>query len=214
MIRLGTFIFSGPAGPIEGLYKPGSRRPARAAVLSHPHPSFGGTMHNKVVFRAAKAFERLGYPSLRYNFRGVGRSAGSFAGGIGEADDVRAALEWMASEHPGVPLLHCGFSFGNTVGTPVAAADPRVGRLVCLGTATASFPFERLADVPLPKLFVQGAHDEHGPLDELRAGLTLVSRPWELVVVEDADHFFADHLEDLEAAIVDHLSSPSTDAPV
>lgn len=214
MIQPGTFTFAGPAGPIEGLHKPGSERPARAAVLSHPHPSFGGTMHNKVVFRAAKAFETLGYPSLRYNFRGVGRSAGSFAGGIGEAEDVRAALDWMAHEHPGVPLLHCGFSFGNSVGTPVAATDPRVDRLVCLGTATASFPFERLADVTLPKLFVQGAHDEHGPLDELRAGLARVARPWELVVVENADHFFADHLEDLEAAIVAHLSAPSEDPPV
>jgi hypothetical protein len=214
MTELGTFTFAGPAGPIEGLYKPGSERPGRAVVLSHPHPSFGGTMHNKVVFRAAKAFERLGYPSLRYNFRGVGRSAGSFADGVGEADDVRAALEWMAREHPGVLLLHCGFSFGNTVGTPVAAADPRVERLVCLGTTTASFPFVRLADVTLPKLFVQGDHDEHGPLVELRAGLALVSQPWELVVVEDADHFFADHLAHLEAAIVAHLSSPSADAPV
>jgi alpha/beta superfamily hydrolase len=214
MITLGTFTFEGPAGPIEGLYKPGSDRPARAAVLSHPHPSFGGTMHNKVVFRAARAFERLGYPSLRYNFRGVGRSAGSFAEGVGEADDARAALGWMAREHPGVPLVHCGFSFGNTIGTPVAAADPRVDRLVCLGTATASFPFERLWDVALPKLFVQGAHDEHGPVDELRAGLARVARPWDLVVVEDADHFFAGHLDALEAAIVAHLSAPSEGAPV
>jgi alpha/beta superfamily hydrolase len=120
----------------------------------------------------------------------------------------------MAREHPGVPLVHCGFSFGNTVGTPVAAADPRVDRLVCLGTATASFPFERLSDVTLPKLFVQGAHDEHGPVDELRAGLARVARPWDLVVVEDADHFFAGHLEKLEAAIVAHLSAPSEGAPV
>lgn len=212
MSRLGTFTFDGPAGLIEGLYRPGSVRPARAAVLSHPHPSFGGTMHNKVVFRAAKAFERLGYPSLRYNFRGVGRSRGSFADGVGEAEDARAALDWMAGEHRDLPLVHCGFSFGNSVGTPVAADHPRVDRLVCLGTATASFPFERLADVSLPKLFVQGAHDEHGPLDELRAGLARVARPWRLVVVEDADHFFAGHLEELEAAIVDHLS-PSDESP-
>lgn len=212
MSRLGTFTFHGPAGPLEGLYRPGSDRPARAAVLSHPHPRFGGTMHNKVVFRAAKAFERLGYPSLRYNFRGVGRSRGAFADGVGEAEDARAALDWMASEHRDLPLVHCGFSFGNSVGTPVAAAHPRVDRLVCLGTATAGFPFERLADVSLPKLFVQGAHDEHGPLDELRAGLARVARPWRLVVVEDADHFFAGHLEELEAAIVDHLA-PSDGSP-
>jgi alpha/beta superfamily hydrolase len=213
MIPLGTFTFEGPAGRIEALYKAGAERPARAAVLSHPHPRFGGTMHDKVVFRAAKAFERLGYPSLRFNFRGVGRSRGSFDEGVGEADDVRAALDWMSREHPGVALVHCGFSFGNAVGTPVAAADDRVDRLVCLGTSTARFPFETLAQVALPKLFVQGEHDEHGPLDELRESLTRVARPWRLVIIEGADHFFAGHLGDMERAIVGYFSSedePST----
>lgn len=211
MSRLGTFTFAGPAGAIEGLHKPGSPEPDRAVILSHPHPQFGGTMHNKVVFRAAKAFERLGYPSLRFNFRGVGRSQSSFGDGIGEADDVRAALDWMAATHPGVPLVHCGFSFGNAVGTPVAALDARVDRLVCLGTPTKSFRFDRLTDVPLPKLFVQGEHDEHGPLDELREGLERVAPPRELVVVRGADHFFAGHLDEMERAIVDYLSA-SADA--
>lgn len=213
MSQLGTFTFEGPAGPIEALYKAGSDGPARAAVLSHPHPQFGGTMHNKVVFRASKAFERLGYPSLRFNFRGVGRSAGTFDGGVGEADDVRAALEWMASEHSSLPLVHCGFSFGNAIGTPVAAVHPRVEALVCLGTPTASstrgFPFERLTRVTLPKLFVHGENDEHGPIEELRAGFAIVAEPKRLVVVRDADHFFTGHLEELEAAIVDHLSGPA-----
>jgi hypothetical protein len=119
----------------------------------------------------------------------------------------------MAREHPSVALVHCGFSFGNAVGTPVAAADDRVDRLVCLGTPTASFPFERLAQVTLPKLFVQGEYDEHGPLDELREGLNHVARPWRLVIVEGADHFFAGHLGEMEHAIVDYLASedePST----
>lgn len=212
MSRLGTFTFEGPAGAIEALHKPGSRSSVRAAVLSHPHPRFGGTMHNKVVFRAAKAFERLGYASLRFNFRGAGRSAGAFGDGVGEAEDVRAALDWMAHEHPGLPLVHCGFSFGNAVGTPVAAADSRVDRLICLGTPTRSFPFERLAEVVVPKLFVQGEHDEHGPLVELREGLARVAHPRNLVVVRGADHFFAGHLDEMESAIVDYLSS-SEDEP-
>lgn len=201
------FTLDGPAGAIEALHKPGTARPVRAAVLSHPNPNFGGTMHNKVVFRAAKAFERLGYPSLRFNFRGVGRSGGSFGDGIGEADDVRAALDWMAREHPGLALVHCGFSFGNSVGTPVAAADSRVDRLVCLGTPTRSFSFERLAHVVVPKLFVQGEHDEHGPLQELRDGLARVAHPRRLVVIQDTDHFFAGHLAEMEGAIVDYLSA-------
>lgn len=206
MSQLGTFTFEGPAGLLEGLYKPGDERPERAAVLSHPHPSFGGSMHNKVVFRAGKAFEQLGYPTLRYNFRGVGRSAGSYADGVGEADDVRAALEWMAREHPDLPLVHCGFSFGNAVGTPVAVANDRVDRLVCLGTPTSSFRFELLADVAKPKLFVQGARDEHGPLAALRAGIERVAQPVRLVVVEGADHFFAGHLGEMQDAIADYLS--------
>jgi alpha/beta superfamily hydrolase len=206
MTHPGAFTFEGPAGPLEAIHKPGSDRPERAAVLSHPHPSHGGSLHNKVVFRAGKAFERLGYPTLRYNFRGVGRSAGSFAEGIGEAEDARAALDWMAREYPDLPLVHCGFSFGNAIGTPVAAAHERVDRLVCLGTPTASFPFDRLSDVYTPKLFVQGEHDEHGPLDALRAGLGRVARPWRLVVVDDADHFFSGGLGEMQQAIVDYLS--------
>ncbi|HET6617621.1 MAG TPA: alpha/beta fold hydrolase [Gemmatimonadota bacterium] len=206
MTQLGTFTFAGPAGSIEALYKPGSAALAGAAVLSHPHPQFGGTMHNKVVFRAAKAFERLGYPTLRFNFRGVGRSRGTFDEGAGEAEDVKAALDWMAGEHPGLAIVHCGFSFGNAIGTPVAAAHERVDRLVCLGTPTASFRFERLAHVVKPKLFVQGEHDEHGPLKALRDGLALVAQPWTLVVVSRADHFFAGHLEEMERAIVGYFS--------
>ncbi|HEY7473204.1 MAG TPA: alpha/beta family hydrolase [Gemmatimonadota bacterium] len=211
MSQLGTFTFAGPAGLIEALYKAGGETPTRAAVLSHPHPRFGGTMHNKVIFRAAKAFERLGYPSLRFNFRGVGRSRGSFAEGVGEAEDVQAALDWMAGEHPDLPLVHCGFSFGNSVGTPVAAADDRVDRLVCLGTPIPSFRFELLADVTKPKLFVQGEHDAHGALGALREGLARVARPWKLVVVEGGDHFFAGHLAEMERAIVDYV--PSDDDP-
>jgi hypothetical protein len=212
MSRLGTFTFAGPAGAIEALHKPGSSHPVRAAVVSHPHPRFGGTMHNKVVFRAAKAFERLGYPSLRFNFRGVGRSQGSFGDGSGEAEDVKAALDWMSAEHPDLPLLHCGFSFGNAIGTPVAASHPRVDRLVCLGTPTRSFPFDKLGDVRLPKLFVQGEHDEHGPLEELRSGLERVAPPRKLVVIRGGDHFFAGHLDEMERAIVDYLSA-SAEAP-
>lgn len=223
MTQLGTFTFEGPAGPVEALYKAGSADPVRAAVLSHPHPQFGGTMHNKVVFRAAKAFEDLGYPSLRYNFRGVGRSAGAFANGVGEADDVEAALDWMEREHPSLPLVHCGFSFGNAIGTPVAASHPRVDCLVCLGTPTKSstrgLPFERLARTRKPKLFVHGENDEHGRLDELRVGFALVAEPKRLVVVPGADHFFAGHLEELGRAMVDHLSdsgfvpSPTDSSP-
>lgn len=199
----GTFTFPGPAGRIEAIWRAGSDEAARAAVVCHPLPTHGGTMHNKVVYRAAKAFESMGWPVLRFNFRGVGLSGGAFEGGAGEAGDVRAALGWVAEERPDLPLVVCGFSFGSAVGLPVGAEDARVSHLVGLGIPTDRFPFDRLADVGKPKLFVQGDRDEFGPLDELRTGLERVAKPWELTVVEGADHFFTDRLEEMRAAILD-----------
>lgn len=201
MTALGTFAFDGPAGRIEALYREGSDDPGRAAVVCHPLPTHGGTMHNKVVYRAAKAFEGLGYAVLRFNFRGVGLSGGTFTGGAGETDDVRAALDWLAGERPGLPIVVCGFSFGNAVGLPVGAADERVDRLAGLGTPTDRFAFDRLVGVAKPKLFVQGDRDEFGPLHALRAGLARVAEPKELVVIDGADHFFTDRLEELGSAI-------------
>lgn len=201
MSPLGTFTFDGPAGRIEALYKEGDAE--RTAIVCHPLPTHGGTMHNKVVFRAAKAFEALGYPVLRFNFRGVGCSEGEFRGGEGEAEDVRAALDWMSDEHPDLPMVVCGYSFGNAVGLPVGADHDRVDRLVGIGTPVELYPFDRLAGVTKPKLFVQGDRDEFGPIDELRTRLEPVAEPKRLIVIEGADHFFADRLEELRSAIVD-----------
>lgn len=159
-------------------------------------------MHNKVVYRAAKAFEGLGWSVLKFNFRGVGASEGSFADGRGEADDVAAALDWLADRNPGSPLVTAGFSFGCAVGLPVGARNPRVSHLVGIGTPTDSFRFDLLADVLKPKLFVQGEKDERGPLPELEAGLARVAKPWELVVIEAADHFFEGRLAEMQRAIV------------
>lgn len=201
----GTFTFAGPAGRIEALYRPGDAGPRAAALVCHPHPRYGGTMHDKVVHRAAKAFESRGMPVLRFNFRGVGLSEGEFSGGRGEADDVRATLDWLAGEHPGLPLVVCGFSFGSAVGLAVGAGDERVGRLVGLGIPTDHFPFDALAGSSRPKLFVQGDRDEHGPLAALRAGLERVGRPRTLVVVEGADHFFSGRLDVVERTIAGWL---------
>jgi alpha/beta superfamily hydrolase len=207
-----TLTFDGPAGRLEALYRAGGERPARAAVVCHPHPQHGGTMHNKVVYRAAKAFESLGYAVLRFNFRGVGASEGSPGDGAGESEDVRAALDWLAAEDPGLPLVLAGFSFGNAVGLPVGAGDGRVTHLVGIGTPTDRFHFDALSKSTKPKLFVQGDRDEFGPLEALRAGLHAVALPWKLVVVEDADHFFTGRLAALQQAITDFFS-PSENRP-
>lgn len=208
----GTITIPGPAGRLEAIYKPADSA-ARAAVVCHPHPQHGGTMHNKVVYRAAKAFEQLGWPVLRFNFRGVGASEGSFGEGPGEAGDVAAALDWLAGEHPGRPIVVAGFSFGNAVGLPVGARDPRVTHLVGIGTPTDSFDFDALAGIEKPKLFVQGDRDEHGPLKELRNGLERVAEPWELVVIRNADHFFTGRLEALQKAIVDFFEATGVSEP-
>jgi hypothetical protein len=165
-------------------------------------------MHSKVVYRAAKALEGLGWSVLRFNFRGVGGSEGSFADGRGEADDVKAALDWLADKNPAAALVVAGFSFGNAVALPVGAKDDRVSHLVGIGTPTDRFPFYLLADVPKPKLFLQGDTDEHGPLPELEAGLAHVAKPWTLVVIAGADHFFEGRLPEMQRAIVDFFTKP------
>lgn len=207
MNRQARLSIPGPAGRLEALYRTSDRAPG-AAVVCHPHPQHGGTMHNKVVYRSAEAFERLGWAVLRFNFRGAGGSEGAFADGVGEAADVATALDWLAGENPGLSLVVAGFSFGNVVGLPVGARDPRVTHLVGIGTPTDRFDFDGLAAVTKPKLFVQGDRDEFGPTRDLLHGLERVAQPWRLVVVDGADHFFAGHLQDLEEAIVEFFAAP------
>lgn len=206
MSQPGMQSIPGPAGRLEAIYRRPDPAAGRSALVCHPHPLHGGTMHTKVVYRAAKAFEELGFPTLRFNFRGVGTSDGVFANGIGEADDVRAALDWLAAEHPELPIVLAGFSFGSVVGLPVGGDDDRVTHLVGIGVPTGRFPFDDLADVTGPKLFVQGDRDEFGPLEALTSELGRVAQPWELTVVPGADHFFTDRLPALQQAIVRFFS--------
>lgn len=215
---LRTLTFPGPAGRLEAIYhRPANPAPA-AAVVCHPLPTHGGTMHTKAVHRAAKALSAVGCAVLRFNFRGVGRSDGAFDGGRGEAADVRAALDWLASGHPKIPAVVAGFSFGCAVALPVGAADPRVERLVGIGTPTDRFDFAALEGLVKPALFVQGDRDVFGPPADLEASLAGLGAAARLVVVPGADHFFTDRLDELERAIVDwwadlaepdpHLATP------
>jgi alpha/beta superfamily hydrolase len=161
-------------------------------------------MHNKVVYRAAKAFETVGYPTLRFNYRGVGRSEGLFDDGRGEADDVKAAINWLVASRPGSDVVLCGFSFGAVVGLPTGAVDNRVTHLVGLGTPTDRFPFDVLSEVTKPKLFIQGDNDEFGTVDSLRDKLKAVAQPWELIVIKGSDHFFTGRLDQLQEALASH----------
>jgi alpha/beta superfamily hydrolase len=196
-------FLEGPAGRLEAiLWKPSAAAPATlAAVVCHPHPLFGGTMHNKVIYQTAKSLDALGIPVLRFNFRGAGLSAGVHDRGRGEQDDVRAALDFLASEFPGVPLLLAGFSFGAWVGLRTGCEDARVPHLIGLGIPVNSTDFSFLRHCEKPKLFVHGSNDEFGALEKVKALVPTLPGGNRLVVVEGVDHFFAGKLDQLGAAI-------------
>jgi uncharacterized protein len=198
-----NFFLEGPAGRLEAiLWTPStSARPLLAAVVCHPHPLFGGTMHNKVVYQTAKSLDALGIPLLRFNFRSAGLSAGVHDRGEGEQGDVRAALDFLASEFPGVPLLLAGFSFGAWVGLRVGCEDSRVSHLIGLGIPVNSTDFSFLRQCRKPKLFLHGSDDEHGAIEKVKALVPTLPGVNHLVVVEGVDHFFTGKLDQLGRAI-------------
>jgi len=198
-----NFFLEGPAGRLEAiLWTPSAAaRAPLAAVVCHPHPLFGGTMHNKVIYRTAKSLDALGIPVLRFNFRGAGLSAGVHDHGRGEQGDVRAALDFLAWEFPGVPLLLAGFSFGAWVGLRVGCEDQRVSHLIGLGIPLNSTDFSFLRQCNKPKLFVHGSKDEHGAVEKVKALVPTLPGENRLVVVEGVDHFFAGKLDQLDRAI-------------
>ncbi len=158
-------------------------------------------MHNKVIYQAAKSLDSFGIPILRFNFRGTGLSAGVHDRGLGELADVRAALDFLASEFPGVPLLLAGFSFGAWVGMRAGCKDPRVSHLIGLGIPVNSTDFSFLLQCNKPKLFVQGSNDEHGAVERVKALIPTLPGGNHLVVIEGVDHFFAGKLDQLGRAI-------------
>jgi alpha/beta superfamily hydrolase len=204
-----SLFVEGPAGPLEAiLWLPsGAAQPPLATLVCHPHPLFGGTMHNKVVYQAAKTVARLGLPVLRFNFRGAGLSAGKHDKGIGEQDDVRAALDFLAKQFPGLPILLAGFSFGCWVGLRVGCSDPRVKELVGMGAPVNDSDFSYLQTCAKPKLFLQGGSDRYGAPAELERLAATLPGENQVVVVDGADHFFAGHLDRMTAALLDWLRS-------
>ena len=180
--------------------------PRHVALVCHPHPLYGGTMHNKVVYRAAQAALLSGLPALRFNFRGTGHSAGTFTGGLGEREDVRAALDYLAERFPGLPVCLMGFSFGSWVGLAVGATDPRVSTLVGLGTPVNMSSFDFLRDVRKPKLIVQGTRDEFGSVAQVTEFYSSLAEPKQIHWVQGADHFFAGKLDEVQDVLRQFLS--------
>jgi alpha/beta superfamily hydrolase len=203
-----NFFLEGRAGRLEAiLWKPlVSAPPALVALVCHPHPLFGGTMHNKVVYQAAKSLDAMGLPVLRFNFRGAGSSAGVHDRGSGEQGDVGAALDFLVGEFPGAALLLAGFSFGCWVGLRVGCADPRVEELMGIGTPVNNTDFSYLESCAKPKLFVHGSNDQFGDVKKVETLVASLPGENHLVVAEGADHFFAGKLDQLDRAITTWLA--------
>jgi alpha/beta superfamily hydrolase len=170
-------------------------------------------MHNKVVYRVAKAALQAGLPALRFNFRGVGKSQGKFADGVGERQDVRASLDYLAARLAEIPIVVVGFSFGAVVGLTAAATDPRVGALVGLGVPAGSADFSLLRGVAKPKLIIQGTEDIFGPRAQVEELFAALAEPKRLHWVRGADHFFTGRLNEVQAAVRSFLQEITAAIP-
>jgi alpha/beta superfamily hydrolase len=200
--RIESVLLDGPAGHLEALLEePEDRTPDEICVLCHPHPLFGGTMHNKVVYRMARALRRRGSAVLRFNFRGVGRSQGKHGEGIAEIDDARAALEWLRARYPSIPYALAGFSFGARVILKLGCTLGDAARLIAVGFPMHPTDVPFLKSCAVPKFLITSTHDQYAPrerMEELYAG---IAEPKQVIWIESRDHFFDGALDQLEETI-------------
>src|SRR5947208_8634051 len=193
MYPAGNLFIPVEHGRLEAILKEPRAEPVTGvALVLHPHPLFGGTMHNKVVFRAASALNDAGLIALRINFRGVGQSTGEHDEGRGEREDARTGLDYLTENFPSQKIIMCGFSFGARVGLEVGMTDDRVTQLISIGTPVDKYDFSFLEDLRKPILFVQGDHDEYGKVDRLRELAAKIKAPTDLKIIKGAGHFFDD----------------------
>jgi alpha/beta superfamily hydrolase len=195
----------GPAGRIEALLDEPPQAPRAAAVFAHPLPTKGGTMHTKAVFQSAKALARIGCAVLRFNFRGVGRSEGSFDEGRGELNDYAAAVEYMTQRYKGLPVWAGGFSFGGWIAVTKGMSDPRVELLLAVSLPASRYDLSAVERSTLPKFLIHGERDEICPLPALWRFYARLAEPKELVVIDGADHLFEGKVSEVGDAIEDLL---------
>jgi uncharacterized protein len=199
--RIESIGMRGSGGFLEGMVRWPARDVSRAALLCHPHPLYGGSMHSPVLFRASRALHRRGFATLRFNFRGVGRSAGSFDAGKGEKEDVLTALETLWERFPGTSVTLVGYSFGAFVGFQAAGGDPRVRRLVGIGVPTQLWSFDFLKGIEKPLLVIQGSDDPFGPIAALRSLLDPMGSRAVLAILPGGGHSLSGELDALEEAV-------------
>jgi alpha/beta superfamily hydrolase len=198
-------VVCGPEGDLEAIFSYVSRKVTHLAILCHPHPLYGGTMHNKVVYSMATALNQIGFATVRFNFRGVGRSAGSFNYGIGERRDVEAVIRHYREAFPKACLLVGGFSFGAKVGLLAGSADEHVSALLGVGAAIDVADFSFLEDCEKPKMIVQGSEDQYGSMANIREWFARLREPKRLTVIQGAVHLFDGKLPELKNAIIEGL---------
>lgn len=211
MYPKGNLSIPASVGELEAILKEPSGETRGAGIVCHPHPLGGGTMHNKVVFRAAAGLVDAGLVTLRFNFRGVGASGGEHDDGRGEQQDVRDALDYISANYPALDITQAGFSFGTWVGSRVAVEEGRAARLISIGTPVDKYAdsFTHLEEWRKPILFVHGDSDEFGSVNNLKKLVDKVSKvtDTELVIFENCGHFFDDHLNELRDTIKNWVDS-------
>jgi len=205
MYPKGNLLVPASHGKLEAILKEPTGEIKGVALVSHPHPLGGGTMHNKVVYRAAAGLVEAHLVTLRFNFRGVGASTGQHDDGNGEKQDVKDALNYLTENYPNQPITLAGFSFGSRVGSEVALIDERIVRLISIGTPVDKYDFSFLKNCRKPILFVHGDRDEFGSVESLNSLVAQVTENAEtkLIVFENCGHFFDKHLEELKNAVRD-----------
>lgn len=199
--RIESLFLQGSAGRLEALLEESEEQPVEAALVCHPHPKGGGTMHNKVVYRMARALRQNGIVVLRFNYRGVNLSEGTYDDGIGELDDARVALAELQARYRSLPVLVGGFSFGSRIALRLAAEQPDLARALAVGFPTTIPGSDYLHSVTVPKYFVHSTHDEFGPAADFSALYDTLAPPKHLTWIEGEDHFFKGALDPFESAI-------------
>jgi alpha/beta superfamily hydrolase len=200
--RIESLTLAGPAGALEAILEKPEDVPARSlALVCHPHPLFGGTMHNKVVYRLARGLRRSGAAVLRFNFRGVGRSQGEHDQGVGEADDARVALDWLRARFPGVPHVLAGFSFGSRIILRLGCSTGDASLLIAAGFPAAHGDAAFLESCQSSKIFIQSTRDEFASVPQMEALFMRIPEPKQLIWIEAQDHFFQGGLDQLEEMV-------------
>jgi uncharacterized protein len=206
--RIESLFIDGPAGKLEALLEePEDRDPNHAVLVCHPHPQHGGTMHNKVVYRIARALRHAGAVVLRFNYRGVNLSQGSYDQGVGEVEDARAALALLRSRYPDLPFSLAGFSFGSRIVLKLGCETPGVSRLIAVGFPANLSDSQSVGQCPVPKVFIVSKNDQFCAVPAMDAYFATLPEPKEMIWIEAADHFFGGALDQFEEAVYESAAS-------